>query len=237
MKRSFFHDWHALCNYTGMTKRIFTTLLLAGLILAGGCARHDFSTEVGDPRGVAELSPVMHYEIRVGTISKVRPTESGVRMDIKLDKQFKETFRSDLKACPIKAGKKTGVPTLVLIGGRDATMPLLKRGTMIPEASPLDVGTDSTHRFAKKYLVAIGTILSLFLVLCKLLKGLFKFILLGGLVAALLYCAYCLKNDISFSRIASVQSEEITNWLRENKEWIEGAATTIFNIEELKNEF
>jgi hypothetical protein len=107
----------------------------------------------------------------------------------------------------------------------------------VPEALLVEVHAEHARKFAMKYLVALGTVLSLLLVAMKLLKGIFKFALAALAIAALVYGVHCWRNDMLMEKIQSIKSEEVTGWLRENKEWIEGAASSIINIEEIKNGF
>jgi len=212
---------------------LYTTMAL-GLLMLAGCSRTDFSTEVKDARGVTKQSPVMHYDNRVGQVDKIVPTGTGFRLDVRLDKPYRNTFRADLKACPVHKTRTTGQPALVLIGGGGASAPLLKRGMAVPEASLAEVHVETVRKFSLKYLGALGSILALLIIALKLLKGLLKFAVMAVLVAALVYGVHLYRNDMLMEKINSIKSEEAIKWLKDNKEWIEGTASTIMNIEVLK---
>ena len=216
-------------------KKTFTLIAAFGIVLLAGCSRTDFTTDVKDTRGVTVQSPVSHDTKRVGVVEKVVPSQTGFRLEVRLDDQYRKTFREGLMACPVKSGKLSPVPALILVAGDDTSAPLLKRGARIPEIPlsllepepPPETPVDSSRwGTVKTPLTICLTVLPLVVLVLKLLKGFFKVVLLGILILALVYGVYGVKRGWTLDKIP-FPTDKARAWLLENKEFVIGVAGTL----------
>ena len=210
---------------------IWIPFLTVAVSIFAGCSRSDFSAEVRDTRGVAENAPVIFRDMRVGYVGKVVPTETGFRLEVTLEKPYRDMMRADLRACPLPEGYKSlwgdvvREPTLVLIGGVNTSLPLLERGAVVSEVTLREVETKTwltkllgnlTH--VRIWISLCVGILIIFRFMIKIAKGVVKLAVAAVLIAALLYGAYRIKADWLPEWIPMVLSEEVKNWLHDNKD-------------------
>ena len=227
------------------------TLVILTLFFTAGCGRRDLTTEVKDARGVDKESPVVFQGNPVGRVEKISATEKGFRLNVALEKPYRKTLRMGAGACPVPAnfplpsGKKMGEPVLLLVGGTDMSQPLLKRGAEVPEVSLITAGTLTWGEWvganlarAKYLLAGCVTVLILLLLVWKLVRGMFKFLLVLVLAAALLAGAWFVKNGWTQRDIPAAIPEEVQNWLQKSMELFDGAKNTVTDkIKEMKDGF
>jgi len=215
-------------------------LLPVAVLLFAGCSsdNSDFHTEVGDTRGVTLQSPVVHYDVVVGRVGKVTAAETGFRLDVMLDKPFRNTLRADASACPSPAGLVMDEAALEIVGGNDASLPLLKKGTLIPEAQPrtkfnsvVDWALGSPDARNLLYLCgAFVMLLSALVGLFKKLPKIVRLVLFAVLLVALVYGGIGLKNGWSLEQIKSASYEDVQVKVEKLQKFLEGQTNLLETI-------
>ena len=122
---------------------VIAVVVVAVLLLMGNKGIAVNVVNVAEPNGVANGTAVIWQDACVGSVKNVQEENGKYRIVFVLFKEFKETIRADVKACPLK---KSGEPVLKLIGGKDESQPFLSDGSEIPGITegelPLDTVKD-----------------------------------------------------------------------------------------------
>jgi hypothetical protein len=198
------------------------------LLLSGcGFSRYDFHVSVSDARGLSKGSPVVWQDTYVGEVSDIKQEGGAVRLEVTLQKTYRKTIRSGVKACPILDKKITDKPILFLIGGRDATLPLLAKGSQIPEAS-LKETTAMTSFWgwiggsSRGKLLAIGCAVAVIIgvIALKFLAGLLKIAILVGAILLVVFSSKSLRDSWETYK-ASWNSAEVKQWISDHMKDVE----------------
>lgn len=167
---------------------------LAGLTLLAGCGGPDFHVRVGDAKGLEKGAPIIWRGTEVGTVAKVTPVASGVRIDATLQPAARGQLRADVRAA-VESGALTGGKTILrLYGGTDPAATQLKRGQEISEATVVDrSGLRTILNSRQMFLAAIvglGALLAL-----VFSKGLLRLVVGVATIAAVAAVGWILWRD------------------------------------------
>lgn len=215
-------------------------MIMVGALLTCGCSRSDLHVVVGDARGVAKGSPVIWQETYVGEVSSVKMDGGCVRIDANLQKAFRKSIHAGAKACPMVLRKVSDKPALFLIGGKDTSLPLLAKGSRVPEATLTEAtamngfwGWLGASKNGKIWL--IGCVLAIIVGVCaiKLLAGVLKFALLVGAVLFAVYSSKSLRDDWETYK-ASFDSSEVKQWFVDHVKELESIRNVLPNSNQEK---
>lgn len=208
-------------------------MIMVGAVLTCGCSRSDLHVVVGDARGVAKGSPVIWQETYVGEVSSVKMDGGSVRIDANLQKAFRKSIHAGAKACPMVVRKVSDKPALFLIGGKDTTLPLLAKGSRVPEATLTEatamngfLGWVSSSKNGKMWL--IGCLLAVAVGICaiKLLAGVLKFALLAGAILLAVFSSKSIHDNWA-SYKASFDSVEVKQWIVDHVQDLEAIRNSL----------
>lgn len=199
------------------------------VLLFAGCGEKGCFVVSQDAKGIQAKAPVLWQDAYVGTVSSVEVQGNGTKVSLDVKSEFADKIRAGVAARIVLDDKFGGTPFVLLVGGKDATMPPLADGAQIPEASPvaqakeglagfMDWFRGSAHMGEK----AGGGVL---LVLCaalafvkKVVKLIIKVLILGVLILIVFFA----KNDwASYKEKISTTKEQVQSaqaWMTEHSE-------------------
>ena len=216
-------------------KTKINTLLIAIAIMSlflTGCGKQSF-VSVSDTRGLEEGAPVVWYEgnAYVGKVSKIKEAEGNHLIYIEFQKNFEKAIRADVKACPLLEPKYSPKPILLLVGGKDTTMPILEPGSQIPEISLSELQPKEQMNFWKWFgsakkdsTIALAVLILVLCVICvlKIVAKLIKFVLVLAIIAIVVSYSLNLSGDWKQYKgqtskyIKEIKIEEIQDWLQKH---------------------
>ena len=215
-----------------MKKKIYEVLSIfaIAILLLTGCKKQSY-VSVSDSRGIEEGAPVIWYEgdAYVGKVSKVKAAEGNYLLYIEFQKNYEKTIRSGVRACPLVEPKISPKPILLLVGGKDANMPLLEPGSQIPEISLNELQGMKQMNFwewfgsAKMGLtIALAVLVLVLGIICilRIVAKLIKFGLVLAIIAIVVF--YCLNLSGDWAQykehaskyVREINFEEIQDWLQ-----------------------
>lgn len=223
-----------------MKTKIYSLLsvLTIVLLLLTGCAKQSY-VSVSDSRGIAEGAPVIWYEgdAYVGKVSKVKEADGRFLIYIEFQKNSEKTIRSGVRACPLLEPKISNLPILLLVGGKDASMPVLEPGSQIPEISLDELQRMKQMNFWEWFggakmgltiaLAALVLVLS-FICLLKVVAKLVKFGLFLAIIAIVVFYFLNLTGDWNQYKdqaskyVKEIKIEEIQDWLQKHYSDLKG---------------
>ena len=240
-----------------MKTKIYSLLsvLAVAVLFFVGCSKQSY-VSVSDFRGIAEGAPVIWYEgdAYVGKVSKVKEADGRFHIYIEFQKSYEKAIHSGVRACPLVEPKISNQPILLLVGGKDATMPVLEPGSQIPEISLDELQRMKQLNFwewfggAKMGLtLVLAAVVVVLCIICllKVVVKLVKFGLFLAIVAIVVFYFLNLtgdwnkyKEDAS-KHVKEIKIEEIKDWLQKRysglKESIPGAMQNIKLLEGIRN--
>ena len=211
-------------------KYSFLSTFVIMVLLLTGCEKQSY-VSVSDTRGIEEGAPVIWYEddAFVGTVSEVKEIDGQYLIYIEFQENYEESIRSDVKACPLLEPKISDKPILLLVGGKDDTMPLLESGSQIPEISLTEFQRVKLLNFGEWFnaakmritlvLIAFMLIFS-FICILKIVAKIIKLGLSLAVIAILAIYIFNLSRDWeqykkqASSYVKEIKNEEIQEWLQ-----------------------
>ena len=170
-----------------------------GMLLAG-CGREYFVT-VADTRGVVEGAPVIWLDAPggpdiLGKVSKIKAQGGQFSICFAVENEELGTFRQDVMACPAMDEKTLRLPCLYVLGGNNASLPVLQGGRI--QEMPLEAfmglrDPEKSPNFLKWFAsekqgwIPVAAALVLVWIAWKIIKKFIKTVLVILLVLALLY--------------------------------------------------
>ena len=203
--------------------------VIATLLAVCGCdfSHSDFHVSVSDARGLTKGSPVVWQDTYVGEVSDVKQEGGAVRLDVTLQKTYRKNIRAGVKACPLMDKKISEKPVLFLIGGKDAALPLLAKGSQVPEAS-LNETVAITNIWSwvggsrRSQILVAGCVIAVFagFIAIKLLAGLLKIAILAGALLLIVFSSKSLRDGWETYK-ASWNSAEVKQWISDHMKDVE----------------
>lgn len=117
--------------------------LVAGTMFLTGCGEKECFFISRDGNGLKPGAQVMWNNEVVGKVSTVKPVEGGTQVGIAIDKKHANSIHDGVAARVVSDGSVSPQPFVLLIGGQDATRPVLVAGSQIPESRPGNVVPDA----------------------------------------------------------------------------------------------
>jgi len=207
----------------------FSLTVMIALLTFCGCdlSRPDLYVSVADAKGLVKGSPVIWQDSYVGQISRIHPAEGKCRLDVTLQKTYRKTIRAGVKGCPLLDKKISEKPILFLIGGKDPALPLLAKGSQIPEASLTETaalknfwswigGSTNSKMLLLGCLVAVVVGFIAF----KMLKGFLKIVILVGALLIVIFSSKTLCDGWGTYK-ASWNSTEVKQWFTDHMKDVE----------------
>lgn len=205
---------------------IVTAIMFLFLI---GCKKQSF-VSVSDSRGIEEGAPVVWYEgnAYVGKVSEIKAGEGNYLIYIDFQENYEKAIHSGVKACPMIEPKFSQKPILLLVGGKDANMPILEPGSQIPEIALSEVQRTEQMNFwewfgsSKKDLTIALVVLIFVLGIISILKFVAKIIKFGIVLAIIAIVVFYYFNlsgdwkqykDQTSNYVKEIKVEEIQDWL------------------------
>jgi hypothetical protein len=184
-----------------IVRRLMTISIVLFLIVMGGCgkSKSDHYVLTSNAKEIKPDAKVMWQGVHIGSVSRIRPDQGKIRIDLKLLPKYKNSLRVGVKAKVVRDYSTPSISMLKLYGGNDPSLPLLEKYTQIQEASFFDTLSTGTiaewlwSSHAKWLLLACIVLLVFLWILIRILKGLIRLgfvILLLCLIAISLYIAY-----------------------------------------------
>ena len=209
---------------------LFLSVFAVMLLFLAGCSKQSY-VSVSDPRGIEEGAPVIWYEgdAYVGKVSKVKEADGHFQIFIDFQKSYEKSIHAGVKACPLVEPKISNQPILLLVGGKDTTMPILEPGSMIPEISLDELQRMKRPNFwewfgrAKMGITLFFAALILIMFFLCLLKVVAKLVKCGLFVAIIVIVAFYLFNlsgdwkqyqETASKYVQELKIEEIRDWLQ-----------------------
>ena len=233
----------------------FLSIFSVMLLLLTGCGKQSY-VSVSDSRGIQEGAPVIWYEgdAFVGKVSKVKAVDDHFQIFIEFQKNFEKSIRFGVRACPLQDPKISNQPILLLVGGKDASMPILEPGSQIPEISLSELqrmkqlnfwewfsGAKMGLTIALAALIVILFIICLLKIVAKLVKIAIYLAIIGIVVFYILNLTGDWENykEEASKYVKEIKVEEIQDWLQKNysnlKGKIPGVMQNINILEEIRD--
>lgn len=203
------------------------TAIVGAIALLSGCGDKECYVMSQDAKGIAPKAPVVWQDAYVGSVSSVESEAEWTRVSLDLKKPFDEQIRAGVSARIVDDASISPKPFVLLIGGKDASMPVLADGAQIPEAKPLDemkaqasgfMGwlKGSAHTGEKAGGIALLVLLGVLKFVKKLVKLLIKLLILAVIVVTVLVTRDDWKNYQTRAEAALSGARELKNWTVEN---------------------
>lgn len=207
-------------------KRLFAWLPVAMALLAG-CGDKECYVVSKDAKGIVPKAPVVWQDAYVGTVSSVEAEAGWTRIALGLKKPFDEQIRAGVSARVVDDASISPQPFVLLVGGKDASMPVLTEGAQIPEAKATDELKDQAAGFmgwlkGSSHVgetAGGGLIVVLLLVLKfvkKLAKLMIKLLILAVIVVTILVARGDWKRYQARAEAAISGARELKSWTVEN---------------------
>lgn len=128
---------------------VIAVVIVAAFLLMGSKGSVINVVNVVDPNGVANGAAVIWQDACVGSVKEVHEENGKYRIVFVLAKEFKETIRADVRACPLK---ESGKPVLKLVGGKNESQPFLSDGSEIPGITEGELPLDTVKEIGTNLL-------------------------------------------------------------------------------------
>ena len=207
-------------------KRILLCYPLLAALLSG-CGDKECYVMSQDAKGIVPKAPIVWQDAYVGTVSSVETEDGWTKVALDLKKPFDERIRAGVSARIVNDASISPKPFVLLIGGRDAAMPVLADGAQIPEARATDELKDQAAGFmgwlkGSSHVgetAGGGLLLVLLLVLKfvkKMVKLLIKLVILAVVVVTVLVMRGDWKSYQARADAALSGARELKSWTVEN---------------------
>ena len=229
------------------------SVFVALFLLLTGCNRQSY-VSVGDSRVIAKDAPVIWYEgdAYVGKVAKVKQTDGRYQIYIDFQKSYEKSIHAGVRACPLVEPKISHQPILLLVGGKDDTMPLLEPGSQIPEITLEELQRMKQLNFWEWFgkakmnstLVLAGLILVLCVVcLLKIVAKLLKFAILVAILVLVASYVFDLSGDWkqyqeqASQYVKGIKLEEVQEWMQKHySEWKDKIPGLVQNLKLLNSD-
>lgn len=209
-------------------KRRFSVVAICLIpLLFAGCSDKECYVMSQDAKGIAPTAPIVWQDAYVGSVSSVEAESGWVKVSLGLRKPFDEQIRAGVSARIVDDASISPKPFVLLIGGKDASMPALADGVQIPEAKATDEFKDQAAGFmgwlkGSSHVgetAGGGLLLVLLLVLKfvkKMVKLLIKLLILAVVVVTILVMRGDWKSYQARAEAALSGARELKSWTVEN---------------------
>lgn len=210
------------------------TAIVGAIALLSGCGDKECYVLSQDAKGIAAKAPVVWQDAYVGAVSSVEAEAGWTRVSLDMRKPFDEQIRAGVSARIVNDASISPKPFVLLIGGKDASMPVLADGVQIPEAKATDELKDQAAGFmgwlkGSSHVgeTAGGGLLLVLLVVLKfvkkLVKLLIKLLILAVIVVTILVTRGDWKSYQARAEAALSGARELKSWTGENAGRIKSA--------------
>ena len=207
-------------------KRMFAWVPVLAMLLSG-CGDKECYVMSQDAKGIASRAPVVWQDAYVGTVSSVEAEAGWTKVSLDLKKPFDEQIRAGVSAQIVNDASISPKPFVLLIGGRDASMPVLADGAQIPEAKATDELKDQAAGFMGWLkgsshvgeMTGGGLLAALIIALRffgKMVKLLIKLLILAVVVVTILVTRGDWKSYQARAEAALSGARELKSWTVEN---------------------
>ena len=182
---------------------LFFVSLILFMGFLPGCQKSqpDHYVQVKNAKGILPDAKVIGKGMEIGSVTDVQPFQGRIRVDFELFSKYHESLRQGVKAAVIKDYNDPSQPTLRLLGGDDATCPVLEKYQEIPEASFFDVMSGDTiwewlwTSHAKWMLTICVIILTLMIAFVRLIKSSIRFVFFVLLMGVIAWSGYVVHKE------------------------------------------
>lgn len=200
---------------------------IVGAMLLSGCGDKECYMMSQGAKGIVPKAPIVWQDAYVGSVSSVEAESGWTKVALDLKKPFDEQIRAGVSARIVNDASISPKPFVLLIGGKDVTMPVLADGAQIPEAKATDELKDQAAGFmgwlkGSSHVgetAGGGLIVVLLLVLKfvkKLVKLLIKLLILAVVVVTILVTRGDWKSYQARAEAAISGARELKSWTVEN---------------------
>lgn len=223
-----------------MMKVVWWSFCILGLALAlAGCGEKGCFVVAKDAKGIQAKAPVVWQDAYAGQVLSVAQHSSGSRVSLELKKEFAGRIHAGVVARIVHDDKISGEPFILLVGGNDASMPLLDEGAQIPEANAvaeikngfaafMQWVSNTSHTSEK---VGCGLLLVLLVVL-RFVKKVVKLLVKLLILIVLLLVVVLANRDWSDYRTkvvsASEQCKTAQTWVSDHAESLKKAVQQVY---------
>lgn len=203
------------------------TAIVGAIALLSGCGDKECYVMSQDAKGIASRAPVVWQDAYVGAVSSVETEAGWTKVLLDLKKPFDEQIRAGVSARIVDDASISPKPFVLLIGGKDASMPVLADGAQIPEAKPLDEMKEqasgfmgwlkgSAHAGEKAGGIALLVLLGVLKFVKRMVKLLIKLLILAVVVVTILVMRGDWKSYQARAEAALSGARELKSWTVEN---------------------
>ena len=219
-------------------KECLLTVIVGAMALLAGCGDKECFVVTRDAHGIRKDAPVVWRDAYVGAVSAVETAAEGTRISLDVRKPFDGQIRAGVSARIVNDANIHSGPFVLLVGGRDESMPLLEGGVQIPEARTTDELKDQAAGFlgwwrGSSHLgeKAGGGILLVLLIVLRFVKRMVKLLIKLLILATIAIVVLVTRNDWKEyqQRAESALSgaREIGNWTMEHAGKVKAALDAV----------